>query len=175
MQPFEVISFCPRCGERSQSAPAIPFHCALCGLKLFFNTTVSVSAFIFGPDGKVLLIQRGKEPAKGKLATVGGFVDIGETAEAALLRELREEVGAEVENIRFLTSATNNYLYADITYPVLDLFFICHLRANQVVHLSAEASALVWSELAEIDEETLAFDSMKIAFRKLVEFVESEK
>lgn len=154
--------------------PAIPFNCAKCGLKLFFNATVSVSAFIFGPDGKVLLIQRGKEPAKGKLATVGGFVDIGETAEAALLRELREEVGAEVEDIRFLTSATNNYLYAGITYPVLDLFFVCQLRSMKV-HSSAEVSALVWSVLAEIDEETLAFDSMKIAFRKLVESVRTGK
>lgn len=124
-----------------------------------------------GRDGKVLLIKRGKEPAKGKLATVGGFVDIGETAEAALRREVREEIGAEIEAVRYLTSATNLYHYAEITYPVLDLFFICNLQGGQTVCASDEVSALVWCSLGEVDVDELAFASIKTAFRCLVESV----
>jgi 8-oxo-dGTP diphosphatase len=47
--------------------------------------------------GKVLLIQRGKEPGKGLWAVPGGMVDLGETARDAAVREAREETGLDVE------------------------------------------------------------------------------
>ncbi len=175
MQPFEVIVFCPHCGERRATAPSIPFHCVQCGLKLYFNTTVSVSAFIFGADGKLLLIRRAKDPAKGRLATVGGFVDIGETAEGALVRELKEEIGAEVEKVKYLTSAPNDYHYAGVTYPVLDLFYVCNLKVGHCVNTSDEACALVWCTLGEVDAEDLAFESMRVAFRALDKFVQTAR
>ncbi|MBD3389792.1 NUDIX domain-containing protein [Candidatus Micrarchaeota archaeon] len=48
-------------------------------------------------NGKILLIKRGREPDKGKWALPGGFVDRGETAEEACVREVEEETGLEVE------------------------------------------------------------------------------
>src|SRR5687767_9475682 len=47
-------------------------------------------------DGKVLLIQRGKEPLKGRWVIPGGTVEVGETLEEAVAREVREETGIEV-------------------------------------------------------------------------------
>jgi 8-oxo-dGTP diphosphatase len=44
-------------------------------------------------DGKVVLIRRGKEPLRGRWVIPGGTVELGETLQEALVREMREETG----------------------------------------------------------------------------------
>lgn len=53
-------------------------------------------AVVFDARGRVLLIRRGNPPFKGHYALPGGFVDVGETVEAACRRELLEEAGVEI-------------------------------------------------------------------------------
>lgn len=60
------------------------------------HPSVTTDCVIFGFDGsglKVLLVERGIEPFKGKWAFPGGFMRIDESAEQCALRELREETG----------------------------------------------------------------------------------
>ena len=59
--------------------------------------TVAVGAFVFDDDGRVLLIQRGREPGKGLWTVPGGRVEPGERLADAVRRELREETGLAVE------------------------------------------------------------------------------
>ena len=52
--------------------------------------------------GRVLLIRRKNEPFKGAYALPGGFVEIGETTEAACRREVLEETGLRVDELQLI-------------------------------------------------------------------------
>ena len=55
---------------------------------------VAVGAIIVS-GSRVVLVKRGKEPLKGRWSLPGGRVELGETLEAAAVREAREETGLE--------------------------------------------------------------------------------
>jgi len=63
---------------------------------------LTTDCVIFDDEGRVLLIRRGNPPFKGAYALPGGFVDIGETVEAACRREVREEVGIEIDGLQLI-------------------------------------------------------------------------
>jgi ADP-ribose pyrophosphatase YjhB (NUDIX family) len=149
-------------------APQV-YDCPDCALHLYRNPAVAVAGIVLDSEKKVLLIRRGRAPALGKLALPGGFVDLMETAEAALRRELREELGLELASIRFLMSHPNQYSYREVTYDVLDLFFVCETRAASTKLLTDEVTSAHWLQLEEFDLEELAFPSMTAALKFLKE------
>jgi len=57
---------------------------------------IGVGALIF-QDGKILLVERGKEPLKGYWSIPGGVLETGETLATGIRREVLEETGLEVE------------------------------------------------------------------------------
>lgn len=160
MTPAELAAHCPRCGAPRPAGP-VPLECGACGLVLFFNPAVAACAFVFDGVGRVLVLTRAHEPQAGKLAVPGGFLDAGETAEAGVRRETREEVGLELGPLSYLGSAPNVYHYKGVDYPVLDLVF----RAAAIDPDSARpldgAAAVAWRELDSLAAAELAFASLR--------------
>ncbi|HEY0459389.1 MAG TPA: NUDIX domain-containing protein [Pyrinomonadaceae bacterium] len=69
--------------------------------------TASVAAIITNMDGKVLLLEHILRPGSG-WGIPGGFMNRGEQPEAAIRREISEETGLELENLKFLRVRTIN-------------------------------------------------------------------
>jgi mutator protein MutT len=163
----ELYRHCPRCGSPA-TAVGIVFDCRACGLHLYVNPAIAVVGIILDSRDRVLLIRRAREPGKGKLAFPGGFVDPDETAEAALRRELQEEVNLAIGSLRYLCSQPNRYEFREVTYTVLDFFFI--VRAEQTASAAApnEVESLTWMDPPAVELETLAFSSMREAWKKFL-------
>ncbi len=63
---------------------------------------LATDAVVFDAQGRVLLIRRKYPPSQGGYALPGGFVDVGETVEAACRRELMEETGIEAGRLELI-------------------------------------------------------------------------
>lgn len=119
--------FCPRCGSGDAQLGDNPFRCHDCGYQHYFTPMSAVGGLLVDRHGQMLLIVRGRHPAKGKLGLPGGFVDPGESAEEALRREIQEETGIQIAGGRYLASFPNKYEFAGVVADVTDLFFVVEL------------------------------------------------
>jgi 8-oxo-dGTP diphosphatase len=63
---------------------------------------VAVDCVVFDGEDRLLLIRRKNDPFKGQYAFPGGFVELGETTEAAALRELEEETGIRAHRLELI-------------------------------------------------------------------------
>jgi len=166
MLPIDHFRHCPNCG--APAAPGKnPFRCPACPFTYYFNPTVSAGAFLSDCTGRRLVIRRAKEPGRGLLGVPGGFIDIGESAEDALRREVREEVGLEIAEVRFLGSFPNLYFYKGVTYPVCDLLFTGRALNPESARELDGVAGIEWRTLESLREDEFAFESMKAALRAL--------
>ncbi|MGH3092154.1 MAG: NUDIX domain-containing protein [Gaiellaceae bacterium] len=99
---------CPRCGAGLEHEDA-SVSCPSCGLSVYANPAPTASALLADGDGRVLLTRRAGEPGEGLWDLPGGFVDEGEDALETLRRELREELGVEIEPGPLVGSLPDRY------------------------------------------------------------------
>lgn len=134
------------------------------------HPAVTADCVIFGFDGmsiKVLLIQRGIEPYKGRWAFPGGFVRMDESVEECAKRELFEETGlksASVEQFYTFSDVNRDPRERVITVAHFALVRLADVRGGD------DAACAKWFAIDEIP--TLAFDHDRIlreAMKKLRE------
>jgi 8-oxo-dGTP pyrophosphatase MutT (NUDIX family) len=161
--------YCVKCAQPSlikQGEKA--YECALCGFVYFHNVAAAVCAVIVC-NGQILLVERAQQPAKGKLDFPGGFVDYDESNEQALTRELLEELQLPIDNMQYLFSYPNRYLYKDVLYSTLDSFFEIHLDTKPVFVLQQEeVSRYIWLDMSSANAQKLAFASGQHAFAEFI-------
>ena len=148
------IRFCPSCGTPVQhrlvcgrTRPA----CPACGFVHFPNPRVAVAMFLAEGD-RILLVKRGVAPERGRWALAAGFVDLGESPEAAARREMREETGLEVEIDRLLDLS-----YEEGQRVILILYRVRLLGGTLAANDDAEAAQ--WFTRDDLPE--LAFESTR--------------
>jgi 8-oxo-dGTP diphosphatase len=96
--PREPKRFCPLCGKRLEhisSEGRMRLYCGQCDRILYENPVPATAAVLLDDEDSLLLVKRAMEPARGEWCLPGGFVELDESPEQGVLRELQEETGLE--------------------------------------------------------------------------------
>ena len=97
--PLSQFRYCPKCGsEHFKVHNEKSKQCADCGFIYYFNPSSATVALILNEKNELLVCRRAKDPAKGTLDLPGGFIDMNETGEEGVAREVLEETGLDVAN-----------------------------------------------------------------------------
>lgn len=119
---------------------------------------VTVDAILISKAATVLLIERGREPFKGTWALPGGFVDMDESLETACKRELEEETGIQVQEVKQFKA------YGDVNrdprHRTISVVFYAQTETEIRPKAGDDAVNARWFSLADLPE--LAFDHGKI-------------
>jgi ADP-ribose pyrophosphatase YjhB (NUDIX family) len=172
-----MFQYCPACASKKiRFSENKRFDCPDCGFVYYHNTAAATGCVIQTRAGLLLLV-RAREPAKGKLALPGGFVDPGEGALEGLYRELREEIGwvpplppggSPADLFRLFASFPNVYPYRGVIYNTCDLFFTLSapdLGEKDLRLEEGEVAAVRFVQPGGINPEDLAFESTRRAIR----------
>ena len=163
------FKFCPSCASTDFTFPENRrFLCNACGFTYYHNIAAAV-AIVFTFEDKILFAVRNIDPDKGKLDLPGGFIDPNETAEVAACREIEEELGIAIQpqDLRYITTSPNNYLYKNVPYRTLDIFYECKLP-SEVIKIKAEdeIQELIWVQRSQIDLTKIGFISIRNVIEK---------
>lgn len=95
--------FCGKCGTpTAMKAGETAMQCPACGLLAY--PRISPAVMVLVRDGDKLLLGRSPHFKPGVFSALAGFVEPGETLEECAAREVREEVGIEIANLRYFHS-----------------------------------------------------------------------
>jgi ADP-ribose pyrophosphatase YjhB (NUDIX family) len=147
---------CPVCGARLETAKIKENEpdrlvCPACEFVFYLDPKV-VACAILEDDGKIVLLRRDIEPQKGKWVIPGGYVDRGETVEAAAVRETVEECGLEIR----IHGILGVYSYPGKTQVVI--VYLARPVSGDLIPRDETVEAGWFSE-EEIPWEELAFQS----------------
>lgn len=124
MKATMTFSYCPQCGKQ-QSVKKLDdtnYECQSCQWHLWNNAKATV-ALAFIKDGKMLVSKRALEPKKGYYDLPGGFVDFGESAKHAAIREAKEETAVYIdESDLSIVEVYFNRYFEDIS--TVDIVFL---------------------------------------------------
>ena len=138
--------FCSRCCKPMQcSEKERMLYCASCGMTVY--PTITPCVIVGVHDGDRLLMTKYANIDYRKYALVAGFNEIGESLEQTVRREVMEEVGVQVKNIRY---------YKSQPWPFSDTLlagFFAELDGDSTIHLDDdELSVGVWMSREEIPD-----------------------
>jgi 8-oxo-dGTP diphosphatase len=131
--------------------------CAVCGESTYLSPKPASCGVVVDAQGRVLIGRRAGDPHAGLWDVLGGFLEPGESPEAGLRRELREEIGVECTVGRYLGGFVD--AYGDDGDATLNLAYESRIVAGEP-RAADDVSELAWFAPSELPSpEEFAFKS----------------
>ncbi len=114
---------------------------------------VGVATIVFS-GGSILLVRRGNEPGRGLLGLPGGIVELGETVEQGIIREVKEECGIEIKPL--LAFTVRDSIVHDaaqrIRFHYVLIEFLCSVIQGALA-ASSDVLDAKWVKLSELEKD----------------------
>lgn len=147
------LVYCPECREPLRKLSDNTTYVCSAGHEIYNNNVVGADIFVVEND-RVLMGLRGIDPGKGKIDSIGGFLNFGETLEEGARREFTEETGQTVELMGFITSHLHRY--NEHTH-VVGISFAGRITGG-TPQANDDVEELMWLKFDEIQPEDLSFE-----------------
>ncbi len=169
MHPLAPFQYCPRCGsshfvEHNSKAK----RCCNCNFVYYFNSSAATVALILNSQDELLVTRRAHEPAKGTLDLPGGFIDMYETGEEGVAREVREETGLTVLQSSYLFSLPNIYPFSGFEVHTLDMFFLCRVDNVSAPEAHDDVAETFFIPISKIDPQEFGLASVRQGIERLI-------
>ena len=166
---LDKFKYCPVCGSSHFEINNVKSKkCKDCNFSYYLNASSATVALILNEKDELLVVRRKNDPGKDMLDLPGGFIDMDETGEEGVAREVKEETGLDAIEVTYQFSYPNTYLYSDFLVHTLDMFF--KLKVKDLSHIEAmdDAAAYYWIPKSDIHLEDFAFDSIKNGLKRFL-------
>ncbi len=161
--------FCPRCQTKLDIKEENIARCGKCNFVFYNNPATAVVILLINNEGKILLGKRKNEPKKDYWDNPGGFVDVGESAEETVVREMREETGLNISIEKYLGSIPDIYGIG----PTLNLVYTVKSQGGEP-QPHDDVVELKWFAIKDIPWNKVAFANTKIAVDMYQQYLQKE-
>lgn len=159
MNPEEAYKHCLLCGSSFETVEPLVLRCTACHFKHYLNASPCNAVIIENNLNQILLVKRARDPHKGKWDLPGGFINAGEEYADSVKREVKEELGCEVEIERIIGVYTDTYLYQNIIMPTFCVIAKVRLITSEL-KIADDVSDYQFFSKGEIFSQDIAFKTI---------------
>lgn len=160
------FKFCPVCGGSLETKVHDHLErlvCSKCDFVFYQNSKPTASAIITNKDGQILLAKRSIKPKLGYWDLPGGFLEDGEDPQEGVRREVREELGVELNVGRIVGIYVDSYDHG-ITVNTINIIYECLIKTGELTPMD-DINEVAWFNKDDIPWEKIAFENGKSSIR----------
>lgn len=158
------FKYCPNCKTKLTHKVERLIECDHCNFVFYLSPAMTNGAIIENKKGEILLVRRKIDPGKGLWDTPGGFVEYNETLERSVVREIKEELGVDISNLKYICSQTDRYYFKEINYFTLCAFFSGTVDEKKIIPAD-DIDNFQFFPKDKINYNQIAFNGVRIAIQ----------
>lgn len=166
----KFFRFCPHCGgalKLQTHHETRELTCQSCGFIFWFNAKPTVSCFLLNEQNEILLTRRAITPHKGWWDVPGGFLELTEEPAVGVKREIREELGIRLINIKPLGKSFLG-VYRSLPIQIsLNIYYVSRIPKNKKLKPQDDVAEAAWFSLKKLPSR-IAFENNRKALRYLI-------
>lgn len=165
---IDKYKFCPLCGGKFSQKNEDLLVCSNCSYQFYINPKLTNAGILENEKGEILLVKRKWPPSKGKWDLPGGFLNPGEDMEESLKREIKEELGVDIEEVKYFKSYADLYEYQEVLFPTLGITLTANIKGKHPLRALDDVGDLKYFPKDKIPFDKLAFKGIKQALEDYI-------